>query len=136
MKELPIKKISMKKWLVEKQRLPWRKTRASSILEITTAMVLVSMIFVSSAMIYLNLTASGKSKRQVQISHLLNRLAQENIAEGIFLDQQYRYETFTVYQQVVLYKKQTDLFWFSLEALGNDGKVIATHNQLVYEPNR
>lgn len=126
----------MKKWFHNKQKVFCLKIQASSILEVTTAMVLVGIIFVISTMIYFNLTASGKSRRQIKTEHLLNHLVQENVANKLFLDQQYDYETLTVFQQVVFYEQNNNLFWFRLEAQDKDGKVIARFNRLVYEPNR
>lgn len=123
-------------WFNNKKKIVNYKVEASSILEVTTAMILVGIIFVISSMIYFNLSTSNKSMRKLKVEHLLNHLALENITNRQYLDQQYKYETFTVHQQVTSYKKNNNLLWFQLEAIGKDGKVIATHNCLVYEPNK
>ena len=126
----------MKKWLRKKQKFLCLKIKGSSILEVTTAMVLVGIIFIISTMIYFNLITSNKSRRQLKAEQLLNHLVQENIANKQFLDGQYSYGTFTIYQQVESYKQNKNLFWFRLEARDADGKIIADYNQLVYEPRR
>lgn len=126
----------MKKWRYNKRKVFSFKIHASSILEVTTAMVLVGIIFIISTIIYFNLIASNKSRRQIKVEHLLNHLVQESVANKLFLDQQYSYGTFTVFQQVSYYRQNNSLFWFQLEAQGRDGKVIARFNRLVYEPNR
>ena len=117
--------VSLKKILTK--RLP-----ASSILEVTTAMVIISMVFGLAIIIYLNIQRSGVSSLKLSSRIKLEAVFSETNRLKKFESREVRFEDIIVYQEIE--NNSEGLLSIKLEARDEQGKLIAQQKHLIYAP--
>lgn len=109
-----------------------RSVKSSSIIEVTTAMIIISMVFGLAIVIYLNLQRAGVSSQRLYARIKLETVFSET-------NRLKKYETREVsFEDVVIYQKvdriDNGLLSISLEARDDRGKLIAEQKHFVYAP--
>jgi hypothetical protein len=117
--------VSLKKILTK--RLP-----ASSILEVTTAMIIISMVFGLAIIIYLNIQRSGVSSLKLSSRIKLEAVFSETNRLKKFESREVRFEDIIVYQEIE--HNSEGLLSIKLEARDEQGKLIAQQKHLIYAP--
>ena len=107
---------------------------ASSIVEVTTALVIISMIFSLAMIIYLNVQRSGISFRKVDGVIMMEEVYAETKNLKKYEDRTEEREDIIIYQKVSASGESPDLLVIQLEARDAQGKVIAEQKHLIYAP--
>lgn len=110
-----------------------RRVAASSIVEVTTALVIISMVFSLAIIIYLNVQRSGSSFLKTDSIMMIEDVFAETTILKKYENKTVKFEDITVYQEVSS-SDQPDLLIVRLEARDEQGKLIAEQNHLVYAP--
>jgi len=111
-----------------------QRLRASSIFEVTVAMVLILAIFSTAIIIYLNITSASPQLRKFKYEAYLTSAAQEAIHDKSLVNASWKDESVTIYKNAQPYQGNTKLILLNLKAEDAIGKVIAEYNILVYAP--
>lgn len=110
------------------------RCKASSIFEVTVAMVLILAMFVSATLIYLNVTSAYPMLRKLKYEAYLEDAALTAIRENDLIDLDWKDETVTIYRTVQPYQNNANLLLLSFEASDPLGKTIAQYKILLYVP--
>jgi hypothetical protein len=108
------------------------RLRASSLIEVTVALVIISMIFTMALVIYLNVQRSGFSGRKLQNSVLLDEAYNELMKTREFKSKESRYDDVTLFQSVE--RNDSGLVLLRFEIRNEDGKLLSERKYLVYDP--
>ena len=114
-----------------RQRLP-----ASSLIEVTVAMVLIVMTFAFALMIYLNITATGGNLVRLQYANRLQQMAVADARNNDYLGITLEEDNATIIKEVVPYKNTAQLLLVRYTALQGTDRVLATYEHLVYVPEQ
>jgi len=112
------------------------KVPASSIIEVTVAMVLIVMTFAFALMIYLNVTATGGNLQKLKYANRLQQMAIEDARNNDYLGITLEEEDATIIKAVAPYRNNPQLLLVSYKALQGNDRVLATHEILVYVPEQ
>lgn len=105
----------------------------SSLVEVITAMIIISMIFGFSVMIYLNVQRTGISSVALRARHRINDVLIETTVSQRYENAEKVYDDgVVVYQEVKNFQGNEYLWHIHLEARDGAGKLIAERNRLVY----
>jgi Tfp pilus assembly protein PilE len=108
------------------------KIQASSLVEVITALVIISVIFSIAIMVYLNVHRSGFSSRRLVGALLINEVLVNTLQEKRYQQVTITIDDFTIYQDIVSYKSASNLKVIILEARDVNGKLVAERKRLVY----
>lgn len=108
------------------------RVRASSLVEVTTAIVVISMVFSLAIMIYLNVQKSGLTAQRMAGVYKIDDVLTETIKTGMYQSRQVSFDTHTVYQDVAVSPDVPGLLVVRLEARDENGKVVAERKRLFY----
>ena len=111
------------------------KLSASSLVEVTVGMVLISLAIGFALMIYMNVSASAPALQQLNYQLTLRAMAQETEEQQTFLDQTWQDESVTIRKAVQPYPEAEGAWLIELEAIGPNQRVLATHQTIVYAPS-
>jgi Tfp pilus assembly protein PilV len=76
------------------------KISASSLVEVIVALIIISIVFGISTMIYINVLNSTYSVKQLQHSMLLKAICEETINKKRYFDETIKSEDITVFKKV------------------------------------
>lgn len=113
-----------------------KKLAASSLVEVTVGMVLISMVIGFALLIYTNVSRSTHSLQEVKCQLQLEMIARETIREQAFYPQIWQDEVVTVRQQVSPYPATEGAWLIQLTAFRADQTVLATYQTIAYAPPR
>jgi hypothetical protein len=119
---------------VRRYRLLLLRLRASSLIEVIAAMLILSMVFGLAMVIYLNVQRAGVSARRVTCLVRLDAAFAEATQQQVYTTREIHYDDLTVYQEVK--QDTTGLTVVLLEGRDMTGKLIATQKHLVYAPEQ
>ena len=111
-----------------------RRIRSSSLIEVTTALVILSMVFGLAIVIYLNVQRSGVSSRKLVCTALLEKTYAEVKASGNYDSREFAYDEITVYLTAIPHGESPELRILALEARDAGGKLLAQQKHLLYVP--
>jgi hypothetical protein len=115
-----------------KRLLKHSKLKASTLIEVTTALVLISMVFTMALVIYLNVQRSGFSGRKLQNSVLMDEAYNEVMKTKEFRDREMNYDDVTLSQ--IVNRQDQGLVMLRFEIRNEDGKLLSERKYLVYDP--
>ena len=107
-----------------------RKIRASSLLEVLIAMVIIMIVFSLAIGIYAKVTASGFSLSDKQIEQEMQRIVAESKKTGDWRDDTFTSGDITYRKAVGRYKDYSDLYLLEVEAL-KAGKSVGRVREIV-----
>lgn len=110
------------------------RVRASSLIEVITALVILSLLFGLAITIYLNVQRAGLSSAKTYYYMMLDE-AYYNVKKPEDLaDKEYLFEEVVIYQTVQQHPESAELKVIHLEARSTEGKVLAIRKHLKYVP--
>jgi competence protein ComGF len=111
------------------------RVRASSLIEVITALIIISIIFTIAIMVYLNVQRSGFSSRRLTGELLINEVLVKTLKDKRFDTTETNSDDITVYQDVTAHKTVAHLKVLTLEARDINGKLVAERKRLIYVPD-
>ena len=112
-----------------------QKISASSLVEVTVGMVLISLVIGFALMIYTNVSASATSSQHLKYQLLLREVARETVQQQTFSSETWQDEPVTIHKTVTPYPGTEGGWAIELEAVRSDERVIATYQTIVYAPS-
>lgn len=109
------------------------RVSGSSLIEVITAVVIISIVFTIASVVYLNVQRSGFSAKKLRASIVVNELIISSLKEKRFESLQREFGEFVLYQTVDLYAGNRNLKILIVEARDETGKLIAQRKKLVYD---
>lgn len=109
------------------------KVVASSILEVTTSMVLIGIIFGLATTIYFNLTSSSTSQRKLKYTQELQHLAIKTVNEKSYINERLEIDGVTIVKSIELFESNPMLLRLHFEAIIPGGKTLTTYDELIYD---
>lgn len=107
----------------------------SSLIEVITSFLIISIVFGLGAMIYVNIQRASMSTLRLSANQLLQAVYTETLQTETYTPREANGEDITVYQEVTPYAANEALWWLHLEARDRAGHIIATRNHLIYAPS-
>jgi hypothetical protein len=113
---------------------------ASSLVEVTVAMILVIMVFGMALSIYLKVTGSGVTLQRLRHRLMLQAYANQTKREGSFLDARIEKESgegpvLTIEKKVMPYQGNPRLLLLELQLVNSEeDSIIGRYKELVYVP--
>src|SRR6188768_2103292 len=107
--------------------------RASSLIEVITAMVIISMVFSMASIIFLNVQKTGLSKRKLEAMMILDETFTESVRTNQYVTREVSYtDEIRIYQEVRPSRLSNLLLVVVLEARDRDGKLVAEQKHLLH----
>ena len=113
-----------------------RKVKSSSIVEVTVALVIISVVFGIFIMIYTNLISGGKTLQRVKYQEQLKVSYQEMLRSENYVDSMATDGAVTISRKVSRYKNTSDLLLVEMKAVHENGSTWAEQKFLLYVPQR
>jgi Tfp pilus assembly protein PilV len=111
------------------------KFRASSLVEVTVALVILVLAFGFSLMIYLNVTRSGQTLQKTRYSLLLKEYAENSKVGQQYVDEALEEEGYLLEREVTPYQGNPDLLLLTFTVSNRESKKVLVHQQeIVYVP--
>jgi hypothetical protein len=110
-----------------------KKIPAGSIIEITVAVTLLSMVFMFAIMIYLNITKSSGSINKLELSAQIKYLETTTIQNKNYVNEELRFTEYTIRKYVGNYNDSDNLVHLKIEGYSSSGQLIMVYNRVVYE---
>jgi len=112
-----------------------KKLKASTIIEVVVALVIMMVVFGIATMTYVRLIHSDNSPK-LKLNRRLSALASEAVNTGEpLINTSYTLEhDITVNQQILPYEHNTQLLILELEALDRNGQQLSIYRELVWRP--
>jgi hypothetical protein len=110
------------------------KLKASSLVEVTTAMVLVILIFGIALMIFFNVTSSSLTLQKLKYKVELQHYAQETIFQRSFLSDEIELGNITIIKHVETYQGDPNLVLLHFRAILQPATLLADYKTIVYVP--
>src|SRR5688500_8721784 len=98
-----------------------KRVKASSLIEVITALVIISIIFTIAIMIYLNVQRSGFSSRRVLGEIMINEVLVKTLQDKQFDGAEITANEITVYRDVTVHKTSPNLTVLTFEARDGNG---------------
>jgi Tfp pilus assembly protein PilV len=108
--------------------------RASTLIEVTVALVIISMVFSLAIMIYLNIQRTGFSSTKLMYAMMLEEAYSSTQRLSDFTTKEYDYEDIIIYQQIERHAVNSELTIVHLEARNKEGKLLVEKKHLFYAP--
>jgi hypothetical protein len=108
------------------------RVRSSSIIEVTTAMIIISMVFGLAIVIYLNLQRTGVFSQRLSARIKLESVFSETNRLKKYENRDVNFEDIVIYQKVD--NSVSGFLTVVLEARDEQGKLIAEQKHFVYAP--
>lgn len=99
------------------------RVKASTLLEVIVAMVIILIVFTLAIGIYNNVLSSGNSARKTQMNALMAHLMIKSINEQNWNDQEILQDRITFRKTVLPYEKYTDLVLITITAFEHDRQI-------------
>ena len=106
--------------------------KASSLIEVVVAMVILSVTFTVCLMVFNNITRSTYSLRQMKYSLILQNLKLKTEQEKSYFDEVISEENEIVYKKVSHYNNRENLILLEFEVVDAGNEVIAERKDLIY----
>lgn len=109
------------------------KIKASSLLEIVVALVLITAVFSIGLMIMINVLRTTYTPEAMRISGRLEELAGQTKREKTFFDEQIAEGTIRFYKEVSAYSGTARLWRLRITAVNAQGNILQERNELIDE---
>ncbi len=108
-----------------------RNFKASTLLETLVAMVIIMLCFSIGTMVYVNVITSENMVQKVHANIVLQNLALKIKNENEFLDSEMEMDDFFIKRKINNYQFSDNLIHLSLLAYQKNGKLVASHNEII-----
>jgi Tfp pilus assembly protein PilV len=109
-----------------------RKVAGSSLVEVTVAMVILTLTVSLGLAIFLSVTNSGGSLRKLKCAMLATAHTAEAVESRLFLDAEIPQGDLTLFRRVSPYQGNRKLLLVETFVTGEAGDTLARHGELVY----
>jgi hypothetical protein len=109
------------------------RIRASSLVEVSIAMVITGIVFSAALMIMLNIASGSDNLQKVKYDLLLRQMVQETVQHKTYLSGTIVDGTITIEKEIITYLENPELFMLRFTAWRGE-KELAKYKTLVYEP--
>lgn len=109
-----------------------KKLKATTLIEVLVAMIIILLSFGTGMMIYNNILNSDNGYEKMKSRLILNEIAIETKKEKTFFDEIKEEETFTIHKSIEQYKDKKNLSLLHLKAFNKQGRLIAEKKELIY----
>jgi hypothetical protein len=110
------------------------RVKASSLIEVTVAVIIVSMIFGFAASIYLNLQRTGWSGAKLSRAMIVEKVYHDILKAKTFKEQQIVIDNEIIYVTILNHAASADLKVLRIEFRSSEGKLVQQSKHLIYEP--
>jgi len=110
------------------------RLKASSLIEVTVALVIISMIFTIAITIYLNVQRSGFSTGKLLHNVMLDDAYNETMKARDYTSKEIQYDEVTLFRDVKRSDLNKNLIMLKLELRNTDGALLAERKYLLYVP--
>lgn len=100
--------------------------RASTIIELIVAMLIVSSVFVMAMMVFSGVMNSSRTRMVTEAEIRILSLTGESFLSGKYLNEDIEYPNMVLHRVVSEYRNQKHLSLVTIEAVAKDGKVLLT----------
>ncbi|MBO9702110.1 MAG: hypothetical protein J7604_18015 [Sporocytophaga sp.] len=107
------------------------KIKASSLIEVVVAMVVMVITFGVGMMIYHNILRSGINLQNVKAEMLLSRIAEETVRSKSYFDEDIKEGELIVRKKVGKYQNSTSLLQLEIQVYSKEEKLLAEGNNLI-----
>ena len=111
-----------------------RPLNSSTILEVTVALVIISLVFSMALIIYLRIQKNTTYSLKLAVEMMMEEVFIESRNSGKMTTREISIGNVTVYQEVSPYLQSPDLVMVRLEARTEKGKLLCEKKHLVYVP--
>ena len=111
-----------------------KRISGSSLIEITTAVTLLSMVFLFSVLIYVKVSGASNSYNRLLLSSHIKHLENESVLNRNFVDEEISFDSYTIRKTVRYYNNNSNLIHLKIEGYLKSGKRICGNNKIIYEP--
>lgn len=105
--------------------------KASSLVEVIIAMVVITLVFGLTLVIYLNVVRSSSLFPKLKASSLLDQVALQTKTEKRFFEETLETGGYHIHKQVSIYRGNERLLLIRLQATDPEGTVLAERNELI-----
>lgn len=106
------------------------QVKASTLLEVIVAMVIILIVFVFATQIYTNVIRSSPSLKFERARAAAVGIVENSVREGNWADEMIRIDSLDVDKKVAAYKGYTDLYVFSIRVSRN-GEELGVFNRIL-----
>lgn len=100
-----------------------RKIKASTLLEVIVAMVVILIVFVLATGIYANVMRSAPSVKQQRVKALMSGLIEKSITESNWGDEEIMIDSISLIKKVLPYQDYADLKLLQVIAIEQDKEI-------------
>lgn len=111
------------------------RMKAASLVEVTIAMVIITITFSIGMMVFVNVTRSSYSLERFRADVLANEIANQTISEQRFFNEEIIREPFIVDKVLSKYPGTEDVLQLECIVRLEQGRVLVTRKQLVRGEN-
>lgn len=108
------------------------KLKASSLVEVLTAMTIIGVVMGIAMMIFVSVLESDQLYQKHLANHLLNELALQTKNSQLFVDDRIETEYFLVEKNIQSYQGNSELILLHLSAYDKAEKLVLERKELVY----
>ncbi len=109
-----------------------QKVSASSLIEVSVALVLSGIVFTVAIMIFMNVARFGLSNNKIKYHYQLQALANRDIQNGNFLSEQIAEGPVMIVKRISYYQSNPNLIHIEYTAINSMEKNLAVYRRLVY----
>jgi hypothetical protein len=108
------------------------RLRASSMIEVTTALIIISVIFSLAISIYLNVQRSGFSSGKIMYAMMLDEVYSVMEETGDTENREFVYDEVSIYQETSMHPSNPSLLIVRIGARNAEGKLLIEKKYLKY----
>lgn len=109
-----------------------KKIKAATLIESLIAMIIIVVCLGAGTMIYSNVLSSDKQRLKLKAILMLNKEAEKIKKEKNFLDGELQEGDYLIKKTIKKMPETENLYSLILVASNKEGKIIGTHNELIF----
>jgi hypothetical protein len=107
------------------------KVKASTLIEVVVAMVIMFITFGLGMMIYHNVLKSGINLQNIKADHLSSQIVEETIKARSYFDEEMELQDLLVKKRIGPYQNNSSLLLLEIQVFSKDAKLLAETSQLI-----
>jgi hypothetical protein len=109
---------------------------SSTLIEVITALIIISTVLSLAIIIYLNVQKSGLSSKRLTCNILMDEIYSSTLITKEYMNKQIDSENIVIYQEVSSQGTAGGLLTIRLEARDKQGRLLSEQKHLVYVPDK
>lgn len=105
--------------------------KASTLIEVIIAMVILLIIYSMVIITFLNFSSENNNSNKIRASLLLENISNTTKATYRFIDDEYIFDNINIMQTILPYKGIENLKILKLEAVSHSGKTILEKSEII-----